>query len=132
MKGQHGHHSTPEINEGPCLLEPGESLPLKFQIDMLMESGVQRQIHSAMQRLYHFGPDGSIPDDFLDPMQDFGINIARVHELKMYIEAKIRHNQEAADAAIAKAKEENEKDALPNEPESPGENNIPENEPVTP
>jgi hypothetical protein len=132
MKGQHGHHSTPELNDGPCLLEPGESLPLKFQIDRMMDAGVQRQVAAAMTRLYHFGPDGSIPEDFLDPMQDFNINIARVHELKHYLEAKIRRDEEAAAAAIAKAKEENEKDALPDEPKGPSDDDQPTDEPTTP
>jgi hypothetical protein len=123
MKGQHGHHSTPEINDGPCLLEPGESLPLKFMIDRMMDAGVQRQVHAALTRLYHFGPDGTIPDDFLDPTQDFNVNYARIHELKTYLEAKIRRNEEVAAAAVAKAKEENAKDAVSNEPEGEGGEN---------
>jgi uncharacterized protein YijF (DUF1287 family) len=129
-RAQFAHHSEPEINNGPCLLEPGESMPLQFMIDRMMDAGVQKQVHAAMQKLYHFGPDGSIPDDFLDPFQDFGINHARVHELKTYLEAKIRQNKEAAAAALAKAKEENANDAIPSTPEGNGNGDPTENEPA--
>jgi len=130
MKGQHGHHSEPEINDGPCLLEPGESLPLKFQIDRMMDAGVQRQVHAAMTRLYHFGPDGSIPDDFLDPMQDFGVNVARIHELKVYLEAKIRHNEEVAEEARKAAEEANANDKATGDGTPTGDQ--PEDEPIAP
>lgn len=98
-----GHRSEPVPNDGPRLVEPGESLPLKFQIDRMMDAGVKRQVWAAQQRLYHFGPNGTIPEVFIDPTQDFNCNIATIHQLKNYLEAKVRQNQEAAAAAEAEA-----------------------------
>ncbi len=122
---QRAHRSIPEPNEGPRLVEPGESLPLQFMIDRMMDAGVQKQIHSAMLRLYHFGPNGTIPDTFMDPTQDFGVNVATIHEMKNWLEAKIRSNKEAEEAAIAAAQKI--KDDLVTPPEEP-----PEEPPVEP
>lgn len=101
------HRSVGESEFEPSIIEPGESLPLKVQIDMMMEAGVRKQVHAAMLRQFHFGPDGVIPEDFLDPTQDFNFNRATLHEVKKYIEGKIRKNEEMAAEALAKAKEIN-------------------------
>ncbi len=116
---ERAHRSIPIPNTGPRLVEPGESLPLKFMIDRMMDAGVQKQIHSAMLRLYHFGPNGTIPDTFMDPTQDFGVNIATIHELKNWLEAKIRSNKEAAEAAQAAAQAIIDAQTPPVPPEEP-------------
>ena len=55
-----GHKSEGEYNDGPNLVEPGESLPLSFMIERMMDAGVRKQVETAMLRLFHFGPNEKI------------------------------------------------------------------------
>lgn len=101
--------STGQVNNGPDLTEPGESLPMKMQIERMMDAGVQQHVAAAMAKLYHFGPDGTIPDAFIDPTQDFGFNVYNAKLLREYLEAKVRGEKERAEEikkeAERKAKE---------------------------
>lgn len=113
-------HSKGEDCQFPVLVEPGESLPLAMMIEMQMNAGVHKQVESEMQRLYHFGPTEIVPDEFTDPFQDFNANMQVANQLRKYLEAKIRDNEEKMEEAKAAAKKLVEDAKSKPEPDPPG------------
>ena len=108
------HEHPGEFNDGPRLVEPGESLPVSLLIERMMDAGVRKQVETAMIRMFHFGPNEEIPEEFFDPTQKFDFNWAEAHAYKRYLEAKIRMKEEEAEAIKKEvAEREVAKAALP-------------------
>lgn len=96
-------HSIPEENNGPRLVEPGESLPTRVMIERMMDAGVRKSVHQALLNTFEFGTEENVPDGFINPLTQKSTDIIQVYEYKRWLEAKIRGQEEEAERIAAEA-----------------------------
>lgn len=119
-------HSKGEDCYKPILVEPGESLPIAVMIEMQMDAGVRKQVAAQIKRMFHFGADDNVPDQFIDPKQDFNFNMEALDTYKAYLEAKIRGQVEQAKAALDAAQKIKDIKDAKSKSESNGSGNVQE------
>lgn len=114
------HNMEPPVEHEPRLVEPGESLPTHMLVERMMNAGVRLSVERAMQHIYEFGATEEVPEGYIGPGGYYSTDIVDVANLKKWLEAKIRGEQEEAERLAKEAKDRKDGESV-TEPSPSGE-----------